>query len=76
MKAIIFGKIYLIGALFLIYAILINVISAKIGLLGWYDFLFKKNLKINIFNYIYLFIIYPILLGTGVYFFNKFFFNY
>lgn len=58
------GKVYVLGLLILVGAILINFIAKLINLPTWYDFLEKPHLDIK--NFIWLFIIYPLLLGSIV----------
>jgi hypothetical protein len=65
-------KIFLIGWIILIVAILLNGMISKLGIMGWYDFL---NLLVEkgmvIFetmrwkDYLWLFVIYPFLLGLS-----------
>lgn len=66
-------KIYITGLLILVSAIVINVISQAIGLLGWYGFLTRLAeegrlaLKsIRLLDYVWLFFGYPFLLGLTV----------
>lgn len=63
-------KTYLSGLIILIAAILFNVISGKLGITGWYDFLtgLAENGKkvfqsLNLLDLVWLFILYPFLLG-------------
>ena len=65
-------RLYIIGLAILIIAILANGIIAKIGLKSWYGFieLLSKDgssafSKLNIFDYLWLFIAYPFILGIG-----------
>ncbi|WP_179005584.1 DUF7672 family protein [Winogradskyella forsetii] len=65
-------RLYIIGLAILIIAILANGIIAKIGLKSWYGFieLLSKEgssafSKLNIFDYLWLFIAYPFILGIG-----------
>ncbi|WP_179022492.1 DUF7672 family protein [Winogradskyella forsetii] len=65
-------RLYIIGLAILIIAILANAIIAKIGLKSWYGFieLLSKEgssafSKLNIFDYLWLFIAYPFILGIG-----------
>jgi hypothetical protein len=64
------GKIYLMGLIVLLVAILLNFLASKLQLVGWYDFLTKwVNQGRIIFrqlswkDYLWLFILYPFLLG-------------
>jgi len=66
-------KIYLSGLIILISAILLNVISGKLGITGWYDFLTglsqseKKIIQnLSFLDYAWLFFLYPFLLGASV----------
>lgn len=54
-------EIFLTGWIILVGAIIINVVAKKIGLATWYDFLEKK--KVKWYEYFFLFVIYPLLLG-------------
>jgi hypothetical protein len=56
---------FLSGYIVLIGAILINVCAKYLGLATWYDFLQKK--KARSIDYVFLFIMYPALLGGLVY---------
>ncbi len=65
-------KIYLIGIIILVTAILLNGVINKFGVLGWYDFitlLVDKETaparKISIIDIFWLFIAYPFLLGLA-----------
>ncbi|MFZ9980874.1 MAG: DUF7672 family protein [Cyclobacteriaceae bacterium] len=73
-------KVYFIGLLILVSAIILNVISGKIGLTGWYDFLNglagsgrKIFDSLNFMDYVWLFVLYPFLLGCSVFFAEKLF---
>ena len=74
-------KIYLIGVIILIAAILLNGLINKLGVLGWYDFinlLIDKQTatarKVRLMDMLWLFIAYPFLLGlagiSGNYLYN------
>ncbi|MFM7510143.1 MAG: hypothetical protein ACKO33_00030 [Bacteroidota bacterium] len=74
-------KIYLIGVIILIAAILLNGLINKLGVLGWYDFinlLIDKQTattrKVRLIDMLWLFIAYPFLLGlagiSGNYLYN------
>lgn len=73
-------KLYIIGLTILLVAILANFIAAKLGLMSWYDFLnlltangtatFKE---VRFFDYLWLFIIYPLTLGSGYWIGHKLF---
>lgn len=65
-------KIYLIGIIILVTAILLNGVINKLGVLGWYDFinlLVDKETapvrKVRIIDILWLFIAYPFLLGLA-----------
>ena len=62
-------RIYIIGVLILLVAIIANIIVSKFGIATWYDFLnnFTKNQPNNfsIIDYLWLFLIYPFTLGLG-----------
>ncbi|GDX42015.1 hypothetical protein LBMAG22_05440 [Bacteroidota bacterium] len=65
-------KIYLIGIIILITAIMLNGVINKLGVLGWYDFinlLVDKETaparKVRIIDMLWLFIAYPFLLGLA-----------
>lgn len=65
-------KALLVGWAILLFAILINFIAQRVGIWTWYDFLGKigKNgfvgafLKSSLFSKIFLFIVYPFILGV------------
>jgi len=63
-------KIYFMGLVILSGAIILNSIAAKIGIIGWYDFLRSIIEKgshsltaFRVIDYGWLFIFYPIFLG-------------
>lgn len=65
-------KIYSIGLGILIIAILANGIIVKIGLKSWYDFITLLSQlgitafsKLSVFDYLWLCIGYPFVLGLG-----------
>lgn len=65
-------KIYCIGICILVTAIFANFIANKLGILSWYDFLNYFNEKgisflksISLIDYLWLFLVYPFLLGIG-----------
>jgi len=64
-------KIYLKGVLILIGAILINLGAKYFGILTWYDFLKIGFRNLNILDYIFLFLFYPLSLGLIAYLSNK-----
>ena len=65
-------RLYCIGLLILLIAILANAITGKLGLVSWYDFIklltdsganaFKQ---IGILDYLWLFVGYPLILSCG-----------
>lgn len=67
----IIAKIYIIGVAILIIAIIMNMLAIKLNIETWYSFTSKISEKgladsfkeINFFSIIYLFIIYPLILG-------------
>ena len=65
-------KIYLIGIIILVTAILLNGVINKLGVLGWYDFInllvdkeTAPSRKVHILDILWLFIAYPFLLGLA-----------
>ena len=65
-------RLYIIGLLILIIAIIANVIVGKLGLSTWYDFgpeFFSKGFpiiqEVGFVNSLWLFIIYPLVLSLG-----------
>ncbi|WP_156115492.1 hypothetical protein [Psychroserpens sp. Hel_I_66] len=65
-------KLYIIGICILIIAIIANGVIVKVGLKSWYDFieLLSNNgwnafIQINIIDYLWLFIGYPLVLSLG-----------
>ena len=64
-------RLYVIGVFILIIAIICNILVSKLGIASWYDFFnsFTKNEPnhINFFDFMWLFIIYPLCLGLGYY---------
>lgn len=65
-------KLFIIGWVILITAILVNGIIGKLGVTGWYDFiqmLAEKGIKtfttLRFIDYLWLFILYPALLGIA-----------
>tara|TARA_Y100000996_G_C22236585_1_gene525932 strand:+ start:335 stop:574 length:240 start_codon:yes stop_codon:yes gene_type:complete len=67
-------RIYFIGIIILFSAIIFNIIANSLGIKTWYDFLNgiaqKIPLKslINFLDALWLFIVYPFLLGLSFYF--------
>lgn len=58
--------IFLVGAIILIAALLLNAVAQKLGLKTWYDFV-NAPAGTNAISYIWLFIVYPFLLGLAAY---------
>ena len=62
-------RIYIIGITVLLVAILANGVAKNFGILTWYDFIKsfseESSKNFSILNYLWLFIIYPFLLGLG-----------
>lgn len=63
-------KIYIVGLIILVAAIVFNVVSSKLNIIGWYDFLTKLVAQGNatfsqlkLIDYLWLFLLYPFLLG-------------
>lgn len=73
-------RLYIIGLSILIFAILANAIIGKIGLKSWYDFFDLLNKfgweafrKLGVMDWIWLFILYPFMLGFGYFIGEKIF---
>lgn len=71
-------RLYIIGLLILIIAIIANVIAGKIGLSTWYDFgpdFFRQGFpiikEVGVVNFLWLFIIYPLMLSFGYFIGDK-----
>lgn len=69
-----FWKILIIGWLILITAILANGLAAKLGLKSWYDFitlLYQQRGKafsmLHLADYVWLFVLYPLILGGAAF---------
>ena len=65
-------KLFIIGWVILITAIILNGVIAKWGIVGWYDFinlLVQKSSRafyeLRIIDYLWLFFAYPLLLGAS-----------
>ena len=65
-------RIYIIGLVILIFAIIINSLIGKISLITWYDFGpsvldhgFSAFKKAGVLNCFWLLVIYPFLLGAA-----------
>jgi hypothetical protein len=72
-------KIFITGWLILIVAILINIVEIKFGIYTWYSFIqegqkigfLKAFIQTSLLSKIFLFLVYPFLLGLVGYFFLK-----
>ncbi len=65
-------RLYIIGLMILIVAIIANGVVGKIGLKSWYDFFellnkfgFEAFGTLKVMDWLWLFLIYPLLLGFG-----------
>ena len=62
-------RIYIIGITILLVVILANGVAKYFGVLTWYDFIKsfseESSKNFSILNHLWLFIIYPFLLGLG-----------
>lgn len=65
-------RLYIIGVSILITAIIANGIVIKLGIVSWYDFLnqlsangFEALKSLNVLDYLWLFVSYPMVLGLG-----------
>jgi hypothetical protein len=63
-------KIFIIGIAILVTAIVLNIIAKLLNVSTWYDFIQNKTLN-NPLEIIWLFIIYPFVLGLVAYAINK-----
>jgi len=72
MNWIYLSKIFFAGWLFLVYAVVVNFLVMNIGLTSWWTFISDPVKTNRIVDYFYLFVIYPLLLGFGVFFTAKF----
>ena len=66
-------KVFMIGWVVLLAAIILNVAVQRLGIMGWYDFLLRlsnEGVKLfpqmRIIDYSWLFVVYPLLLGGSV----------
>lgn len=73
-------RLYIIGLTILITAILANLVASALELLSWYDFLSLISDKgsaglteVRIFDYTWLILLYPFVLGLGYWVGNKLF---
>jgi len=61
------------GYLFLLAVIIFNYLLGIFKIKNWYYFLYNfKNPRLNIVDYLFLFLIYPLFLGILVYLINLF----
>ena len=65
-------KIYFLGLIVLMVAIILNGLVSKWGITGWYDFISQLLLqgkqvfrRLTIIDYTWLFLMYPFLLGVA-----------
>ena len=73
-------RLYIIGLSILAIAVLANFLIGKFGILSWYDFLNYLSNKestvikqIRLIDYIWLFVVYPLILGFGYLMGEKFY---
>jgi len=52
-----------VGLRILLSAIVLNILACFVGLSAWYDFLNKPSKVLSWDNYIFLFFVYPFILG-------------
>lgn len=64
--------IFLLGLAILVGALALNFLATKLGLVTWYDYV-KKIQTPNSISYIWLFFIYPLLLGLIAYVVGRWF---
>lgn len=64
-------RVYLTGLLFLLAVLLINTLAGFLGLMNWYQFINDPG-TINTLDFVWLFIGYPITLGTAAIFLTRF----
>lgn len=65
-------RIYLIGSIILISAIVMNGVINRLGIMGWYDFLTaisqtdeRAHARLRVVDGLWLFLVYPALLGLA-----------
>ena len=64
-------KFIIQGWIILIVAIVANALVDVIGLKGWYEFLSENSMrKTRFVDYLWLFVLYPCILGGGVWLAN------
>lgn len=72
-------RIYIIGIIILLTAIVANFIAYKLNLMTWYDFIEfltksgDKDIVVRIIDLIWLFLVYPLTLGFGYWLGAKFY---
>lgn len=59
--------IFLLGLAILVGALILNTLAHRVGILTWYDFVQDPG-KASVVSYVWLFILYPLALGTIAYF--------
>jgi hypothetical protein len=66
-------KVFMVGWVVLLAAIILNVAVQRMGIMGWYDFLLRLPIEgkklfpqMRIIDYAWLFLVYPLLLGGSV----------
>ncbi|MGB2252193.1 MAG: DUF7672 family protein [Flavobacteriaceae bacterium] len=61
-------KLYLVGLVVLVLAILANFLAAQLGLKTWYDFLnqWGAGNALNFKDGLWLFVLYPLILGCSL----------
>ena len=61
-------KLYLVGLVVLVLAILANFLAAQLGLRTWYDFLnqWGAGNALNFKDGLWLFLLYPLILGCSL----------
>jgi hypothetical protein len=61
-------KLYLVGLVVLVLAILANFLAAQLGLRTWYDFLnqWGAGNALNFKDGLWLFVLYPLILGCSL----------
>jgi hypothetical protein len=65
-------RLYVAGLIVLLAAIVLNVVVARTGVLGWYDFLLqiqrvglREGIQVRTIDAVWLFVGYPFLLGLA-----------
>ena len=61
-------KLYVMGLMILIIAILANFLATQLGLKTWYDFLnqWGNGDALNLKDGLWLFVLYPLILGCSI----------